>query len=203
MYKLVKRFFDIFVSIFALFLILPFLIMIYILSLFYQGLPVFFVHERLGINGRPFKMVKFRSMTVGPSISAKDDEKRLTKFGRFLRRTSIDELPVLINVIKGDMSLVGPRPMPLKYLFRFNNNQKRRMYIKPGITGLAQINGRNKLTWEEKFNFDVEYVFNHSFKLDILILLKTFIVVFNKADINSEKNEIMPEFMGDSNGNHQ
>ena len=105
--------------------------MIYMLSLFYQGLPVFFVHERLGINGKSFKMFKFRSMTVGPSISAKDDETRLTKFGRFLRRTSIDELPVLINVIKGDMSLVGPRPMPLKYLIRFNKNQKKRIYIKP------------------------------------------------------------------------
>ena len=119
-------------------------------------------------------MIKFRSMLVGPSISAEDDVKRITKFGRLLRKTSLDEVPVLLNVIKGDMSLVGPRPMPLKYLKRFNEHQIKRLNIKPGITGLAQISGRNNLSWEKKFSLDIKYLSKQSFFLLIFYFIKNF-----------------------------
>tara|TARA_B100001540_G_C15531561_1_gene517188 strand:- start:303 stop:737 length:435 start_codon:yes stop_codon:yes gene_type:complete len=132
------------------------------------------------------------------SQSAEHDITRLTPWGRFLRKASIDELPVLINVIKGDMSLVGPRPLPIKYLSRFNSFQKQRMGVKPGITGLAQINGRNQLSWEDRFIYDIEYTKNKSFFLDLKIILKTLFLVISRKNIDSKYQEIMPEFMGTS-----
>ena len=203
MYKLLKRLLDLFFGLIILFFITPVIITICIVSVIIHGFPIFFIHERLGLNGKPFKMVKFRSMIVGPSISAEKDVKRITKLGRLLRKTSLDEVPVLLNVIKGDMSLVGPRPMPLKYLKRFNEYQIKRLNIKPGITGLAQISGRNNLTWERKFSLDIKYLSKQSFTFDIYILLKTFIIVFKGTGVNSIESEIMPEFMGNEDGNNK
>lgn len=169
------------------------------ISIIFQGFPILFHHERLGRNGQPFTMVKFRTMSNGNSLSAKHDITRLTACGRVLRRTSIDELPVLFNVIKGEMSLVGPRPMPTKYLPRFNKSQIKRLIVKPGITGLAQVTGRNSLSWEERFGLDVQYVKNNSFKGDCYIILKTLIIVLKGKDVMATNQEIMPEFMGSRN----
>ena len=202
MYKLLKRLFDLFFGLIILFFITPVIITICIVSVIIHGFPIFFIHERLGLNGKPFKMVKFRSMLIGPSISAEKDVKRITKLGRLLRKTSLDEVPVLLNVIKGDMSLVGPRPMPLKYLKRFNAHQIKRLNIKPGITGLAQISGRNSLSWQEKFDLDIKYLSKQSFIFDLYILIKTFIIVFKGVGISPDKSEIMPEFMGNEDGNN-
>jgi len=135
-------------------------------------------------------------MTVGPSLSAKHDVSRLTAWGRLLRRFSLDELPVLINVIVGNMSLVGPRPLPEKYGPRFNVYQNRRHAVRPGITGLAQTEGRNLLSWEAKFDYDIHYVENHNFLIDMRILFKTFLQVIKGVGVRSETQEIMPEFMG-------
>ena len=176
--------------------------MICLTSIMIHGFPIFFIHYRLGLNGKPFKMIKFRSMLVGPSVSSEDDVKRITKLGRILRKTSLDEVPVLLNVIKGDMSLVGPRPMPLKYLKRFDECQIKRLNIKPGITGLAQISGRNSLSWRKKFDLDVKYLSKQSFIFDFYILLKTFIIVFKGVGVSPDKSEIMPEFMGNEDGNN-
>ena len=135
-------------------------------------------------------------MDNGHSLSSKHDITRLTPWGRVLRRTSIDELPVLFNVIKGDMSLVGPRPMPTKYLYRFNETQAQRLNVKPGITGLAQVTGRNSLSWEERFELDVKYVKQNSLIGDLNIILKTLFTVIKGKDIEGSDQEIMPEFMG-------
>ncbi len=203
MHRFLKRLLDLTLSLIILFFISPVMIIICLTCVITHGFPIFFVHERLGLNGKPFKMIKFRSMLVGPSISAEDDVKRITKFGRLLRKTSLDEVPVLFNVIKGNMSLVGPRPMPLKYLKRFNDYQIMRLNIKPGITGLAQISGRNNLSWEKKFSLDIKYLSKQSFSFDIYILLKTFMIVFKGIGVNSLESEIMPEFMGNEDGNNK
>ena len=203
MYKFLKRLLDLSLGLIIFLLIMPVIITICLASVMTHGFPIFFIHERLGLNGKPFKMIKFRSMLIGPSVSAEDDVKRITKLGRLLRKTSLDEVPVLLNVIKGDMSLVGPRPMPLKYLKRFNNYQIKRLDIKPGITGLAQISGRNNLSWEKKFNLDIEYLSKQSFAFDIYILLKTFMIVFKGTGVTSIESEIMPEFMGSDDGNNK
>ena len=196
MYNLTKRTFDFFFSVFAILMLLPLMLLIFFISFFFHGKPVFFIHERLGVNGKKFKMIKFRSMKSGPSISAKNDELRLTNFGRFLRKTSIDEIPALFNVLKGEMSIVGPRPMPIKYLKRFNSHQIKRLLVKPGITGLAQIKGRNDLSWEEKFNLDVLYVRKKNLIMDLCIFFQTFFVVLKGKGVSSSEAEITPEFMG-------
>ena len=197
-----KRFFDIFISLLILIFFSPLLILITLLNIIFQGFPVIFLHSRLGKNGKSFELIKFRSMINGPSLSAEHDIKRITKWGRILRRTSIDELPVLLNVLKGEMSLVGPRPLPVKYLGRFNFFQKKRLHVLPGITGLAQVKGRNHLSWEERFNYDVDYVKNQSFILDIKILLFTIIIVFRGIGVTSKEQEIMPEFLGEKSSNN-
>ena len=136
--------------------------------------------------------------TVSANNDTIKDEDRITKLGRFLRRTSLDELPSLFNLLKGDISLVGPRPLLEKYLTRYNSFQARRHEVKPGITGLAQVNGRNLISWEEKFEYDVYYVDNYSFLLDLKILLLTVTKVFKRSGISPEGSEIMPEFLGDN-----
>ena len=193
---MIKSGFDIFSSLLGLILLLPIMIVVGIISILYQGFPILFSHERLGKDGRPFTMIKFRTMESGNSLSAEHDIIRLTPWGRVLRRTSIDELPVLFNVIKGDMSLVGPRPMPIKYLSRFNEFQILRLKVKPGITGLAQVTGRNSLSWEERFQLDVQYVKHNSFVGDLKIILKTFFIVIKGKNVDAEEQEIMPEFLG-------
>ena len=193
-----KILFDFIASFIGLVLLLPVLIIISIIGIIFQGTPVFFLHDRLGKHGIIFTMVKFRTMIDEPSQSAEHDITRLTTWGRFLRKTSLDELPVLFNVVKGDMSLVGPRPLPAKYLSRFDSFQTKRMDVKPGITGLAQVNGRNHLSWEDRFNHDIQYIKKKSFFLDLIIIIKTLYLVIFRKNVDGETQEIMPEFMGTS-----
>lgn len=163
-----------------------------------MGGPVFFCQVRPGMNCKPFTLVKFRTMSDarGPEGRLLPDEQRLTSLGKFLRRTSIDELPQLWNVLKGDLSLVGPRPLLMEYLCRYTPEQTRRHDMKPGITGWAQVNGRNAITWEEKFALDVWYVDNWSLWLDIKILLLTLVKVFKREGISQEGHATMEEFRG-------
>ncbi|EIW00673.1 sugar transferase [Thermoanaerobacter siderophilus] len=193
-----KRLIDIFVSFFLLIVLSPLLIIISLVILVTMGPPVIFKQERPGFKGRPFTIYKFRTMT-----NEKDeygnllpDEKRLTKIGKFLRTTSLDELPELFNVLKGDMSLVGPRPLLMEYLNYYTEEQMRRHDVKPGITGWAQVNGRNSLSWEEKFKLDVWYVDNWSLWLDFKILFLTLIKVIKREGISAEGYATMPKFTG-------
>ena len=194
----VKRMLDIILSIVAIVILFPILIIVSIVVYIMLGSPIFFTQNRVGKNGKVFKMIKFRSM-----LNSKDkndvlleDNKRLTPLGRVLRSTSIDELPELINVLKGDMSLVGPRPLLVEYISRYTERQFKRHNVVPGITGWAQINGRNLITWEKKFELDVWYVENWSMLLDIKIVLMTVGKVFKRAGINQDDNVTMEEFTG-------
>lgn len=163
-----------------------------------MGGPVLFRQERPGLKGRPFRIYKFRTMTDARDPEGKllPDDQRLTAVGRFVRSTSLDELPQLLNVLKGDMSLVGPRPLLMQYLERYSPEQARRHDVKPGITGWAQINGRNALSWDEKFQLDTWYVDNWSLLLDARILLGTVLKVVKRDGISSKGSQTMPEFMG-------
>jgi undecaprenyl phosphate N,N'-diacetylbacillosamine 1-phosphate transferase len=191
-----KRLFDIITSLIGLIIFTPLLVLLSIAIIVVDGFPVIFVQPRLGKNKKEFNIIKFRTMKIGESKSSEEDEIRQTLLGKYLRKTSLDELPVLINVLKGDMSLVGPRPLLIKYSERFNNFQNRRHEVLPGITGLAQINGRNQISWEEKFNYDVQYIDENNFLLDIKILLKTVRSVLLFKGTSPEGKDIMPEFMG-------
>lgn len=157
-----------------------------------EGRPVLFFQERAGRNGRPFKMFKFRTMKTGEG----DDAARLTRLGRFLRASSLDELPELVHVLTGTMSLVGPRPLPTRYLPRYSVEQARRHEVRPGITGWAQVHGRNALSWEDKFAYDVWYVDHHSLALDFKILVLTVTTVFASSGIAHEGSATMEEFRG-------
>ncbi|MCE5025057.1 sugar transferase [Staphylococcus simulans] len=163
-----------------------------------MGRPVLFKQQRPGLNGEPFYIYKFRTMTDARDDQGEllPDEQRMTKVGSFIRKTSIDELPQLINVIKGDLSLVGPRPLLMEYLPLYSDEQKKRHLVKPGITGWAQVNGRNAISWEAKFKLDVWYVENQSFKLDMYILYKTFINVLNRKDVSAKDHVTMEKFRG-------
>lgn len=162
-----------------------------------MGSPVLFRQERPGRSERPFTMYKFRTMTLAPGDSPLTaDFARITRPGRFLRRTSLDELPELFNVIRGDMSLVGPRPLLTQYLERYTTEQARRHNVRPGITGWAQVNGRNAITWEEKFKLDVWYVDNWSLGLDLKILGMTLVQVLKREDVSAAGHATMPEFLG-------
>ena len=159
-----------------------------------EGAPIFFKQERAGRGGRPFTILKFRTMRLGEG----SDLARTTRLGKFLRATSLDELPQLLNILKGDMALVGPRPLPSAYVPRYSKTQARRLEVLPGLTGWAQVNGRNALSWDEKFALDVWYVENQSLWLDIRILFKTLTTVFESRGINATASETMPEFKGSS-----
>ena len=196
--SMAKRLFDIFFSASILFVgLLPMLALCFLVRR-YIGRPVFFVQERPGKNTRSFKMVKFRTMTDERDSAGQllPDKERITRLGQILRRTSLDELPEFWNVLKGDMSIVGPRPLLMRYLPRYTPEQARRHELKPGITGWAQINGRNAISWEDKFRYDVWYVDNQSFLLDIKILMGTILKVVRRADISAHGEATMPEFMG-------
>lgn len=162
------------------------------------GSPVLFKQQRPGLNGKVFTMYKFRSMTDAKDRDGKllSDEERLPRFGQLLRATSLDEIPEFFNILKGDMSLVGPRPLLVQYLERYNERQARRHEVKPGITGWAQVNGRNAISWEQKFEYDVEYVEKCSFLLDIEIIFMTIKKIFIKEGISQEGNVTMEEFRG-------
>lgn len=163
-----------------------------------MGAPVFFRQQRPGLHGQPFGLYKFRAMTDarGPDGELLPDEQRLTRLGQFIRSTSLDELPQFLNVLKGEMSLVGPRPLLMRYLQRYSPRQAKRHDVKPGITGLAQVRGRNALTWAQKFELDVEYVENWSLRLDAQILLETVLRTVKREGISSGGHVTMPEFMG-------
>lgn len=196
--KYFKRLLDIMLSFCALILLSPLLIIFYVLGLFHLGYPVIFKQERPGLNGKIFDLYKFRTMNDSRDVDGNllPDDKRITSFGIFLRSTSIDELPELINIINGDMSIVGPRPLLVRYLPLYNEEQRHRHDVRPGLTGLAQVNGRNAITWEDKFKFDVEYVNNISFIGDLKIILQTALKVFQRADINAKNDVTMEEFRG-------
>ena len=198
MSKFFKRLFDIIASASGLIFLSPvFLILIYLIRK-NLGEPVFFTQERPGKDGKPFKMIKFRSMrdAVDQDGNPLPDSERLTPFGKKLRATSLDELPELWNVLKGDMSLVGPRPLLMSYLPLYNEFQFRRHEMKPGVTGWAQVNGRNALSWDEKFAHDIWYIDHYSFWLDMKILFLTVKKVFIKEGISAEGEATMPYFTG-------
>lgn len=162
-----------------------------------MGSPVLFRQQRPGLDGEPFEMLKFRTMLLpDPERGLVSDEDRMTRLGSFLRSTSLDELPTLWNIVKGDMSIVGPRPLLMQYLNRYTPEQARRHEVRPGLTGLAQVSGRNAITWEEKFAHDVEYVDTHSLSLDLRIIVRTALQVLRRDGISADGAVTMPEFMG-------
>ena len=197
-YVFFKRAFDFFFSIFSFILFSFLFLMLYLVILVSLGRPVFFVQERPGYKGGGFKVYKFRTMREPNSdgLLGVGDAERMTRVGRFLRSTSLDELPQLWNVLKGDMSLVGPRPLLMDYLPLYNERQMRRHDVKPGITGWAQVNGRNNLSWQEKFELDIWYVENRSFWLDLKILWLTVIKVFKREGISSQEHVTSVRFEG-------
>ena len=200
--KYIKRIIDFILSLCALAILSPvFLILIILGAVKMKGNP-FFTQLRPGRNEKIFRLIKFRTMTCEKDADGNllPDEKRLTGYGRFLRSTSLDELPELINILIGDMAIVGPRPLLVQYLERYSPEQRRRHEVRPGLTGYAQVNGRNTLSWEEKFRLDVEYVNNITFIGDIKIILETVKAVFRRDGISSETSETMEEFMGTPSG---
>lgn len=199
MYKnFIKRILDIILSFLALVILSPLLILTAFLIRIKLGEPVFFKQLRPGKNEKIFGILKFRTMTDAKDENGNllPDEIRLTRFGQFLRSTSIDELPELLNILNGDMSIVGPRPLLVQYLERYNEEQKHRHDVKPGLTGLAQVNGRNGITWEEKFHYDLEYVKNITFYGDCKIIFQTVMKVFGREGISSATSVTMEEFKG-------
>ncbi|MGD3156164.1 sugar transferase [Staphylococcus warneri] len=195
---MLKRMFDLIISLGLLVISSPILIVSYLLISKKLGKPVLFKQTRPGKYEKPFDIYKFRTMTteVDDKGQLLPDEQRMTKLGSQIRNSSIDELPQLINVLKGDLSLVGPRPLLMEYLPLYNEEQRKRHNVKPGITGWAQTNGRNAITWEQKFKLDVWYAENQSFKLDMYILYKTIENVLKKKDISSESHVTAEKFRG-------
>ena len=195
---LIKRILDFIISLVALIILSPLMLIIYILVKINLGSPAFFVQERVGKDNKVFKMIKFRTMKDARDKNGNllSDNERVTRFGSFLRSFSLDELPELINILKGDMSLVGPRALLVQYLGLYNDEQIRRHEVLPGLTGWAQINGRNSITWEEKFKLDLWYVNNYSLKLDIKILFMTIYKVLKRDGINQGMEVTMERFNG-------
>ena len=195
--KFFKRFLDIIISLIFILCFWWLYIVIAILVRIKLGSPVLFKQDRPGLNEKIFKMYKFRTMTDKKDKDGNllPDVERLTKFGKFLRSTSLDEIPELWNVLKGEMSLVGPRPLLVSYLTKYNEYEKRRHEVRPGITGWAQINGRNNTTWEERFKNDIYYVESISFKLDLKIIIKKILKVLKRSDINQSDTETMKNFL--------
>lgn len=194
-----KRAFDFFISSIGFIIISPIFLLLWIwLSISNKGAGAFFFQERPGKNAKIFKVVKFKTMTDERDASGNllPDAERLTKVGKFVRSTSLDEIPQLLNVIKGDMSLIGPRPLLVQYLPLYNETQRRRHEVRPGITGWAQVNGRNAIGWQQKFEYDVWYVDNVSLSLDIKIMLKTIQKVIKREGISSDTSATMEAFKG-------
>ncbi len=193
-----KRPLDCFLSAGALIVFSPVLIVLTVVGAIEMGGNPFFFQERPGKDEKIFKLIKFRTMNNKKDKDGNllPDEQRLTKYGIFLRSTSLDELPELINILKGDMAIIGPRPLLVRYLDRYNDEQRRRHEVRPGLTGLAQVSGRNAITWEEKFRYDVEYVDHMCLQLDIRIILKTINAVVRHEGISSETSATVEEFMG-------
>ena len=197
---MLKRLFDIGFSLGWLVAFSPLLLVVAILVRIKLGAPIFFRHLRPGKDGQAFEMIKFRSMTDARDAQGEllPDNERLTAFGKFLRSSSLDEFPEMWNVFKGDMSVVGPRPLLMEYVPLYSPIQRRRLEVKPGVTGWAQINGRNSLSWDEKFALDVWYVDNRTFWLDLKIVYRTFFKVFARSGIDHTPTRPMPRFTGNS-----
>lgn len=189
---MLKRFTDILIATIALVLLAPLFLWVMYKVRKNMGSPIFFVQQRPGLEGKPFDMIKFRSMKNAFDANGNPlpDDQRITPFGKKLRATSLDEMPQLINVIKGDMSIVGPRPQMPEFMDHYTQDEMRRHHVKPGMTGWAQVNGRNHLSWEEKFKLDLEYVDNHSLWLDFKIMFKTVLVILRKEGIDSPEATI-------------
>lgn len=196
--RYIKRPMDVILSLIAITLLSPVFILVAILIRIKLGSPVLFKQQRPGLNEKIFKMYKFRTMTDARDEKGEllPDNVRLTRFGRLLRSSSVDELPELFNILKGDMSLVGPRPLLIQYLLLYSDYQKRRHEVRPGLTGLAQVQGRNDITWEQKFNFDVQYAESISFRKDMKVILMTIKTVIKREGINSGSSVTMEPFKG-------
>lgn len=195
---MIKRLFDLIVALSAVIILFPIILVLCLLIAVKMGTPVLFSQVRPGHNGKPFRMVKFRSMTDEKDADGNllPDDQRLPKFGETLRSTSLDELPELWNVVKGEMSLVGPRPLLMEYLEHYSPEQARRHEVKPGVTGWAQVNGRNAISWEQKFEYDTWYVDNRSLWLDIKILWMTVMKVIKRDDISADGHATIEKFSG-------
>ena len=194
-----KKIIDIAFSSLAIAILTPLFITIILCIIFFDGRPVFFIQNRPGLNGKIYKMTKFKTMHPPDKYEEVEDEKRITKLGNFLRNSSLDELPELFHVCKGDMSLVGPRPLLEEYLLLYNKEQMRRHDVKPGITGWAQVHGRNSLEWEEKFDLDIWYIENRDLLLDIKIIFLTIRKVISKEGISNDGEATMSKFKGTKN----
>lgn len=194
--KYIKRLIDIILSLIGIIITFPIFLIIGLLVVIFLGKPAIFKQERPGKDEKIFTMYKFRTMTNKKDKDGNllPDEKRLTKFGKFLRKTSLDEIPEFFNILKGDMSFIGPRPLLVEYLDYYNEEEKHRHDVRPGLTGLAQVSGRNLLSWEEKFKLDIEYVNNITFINDIKIIFKTIKTVLVREGINSNNNATMEKF---------
>ena len=199
--RYIKRWLDFILSLFAVIVLSPILLIVALLVRIKLGSPVIFKQERPGLHEKIFTLYKFRTMTDGKDKDGNllPDDQRLTKFGKLLRSTSLDELPELFNILRGDMSIVGPRPLLVKYLPLYNEHQKHRHDVRPGFTGWAQCNGRNAISWEEKFDLDIYYVKHVSFRLDLSIIFKTIKIVFLREGIYSDTSVTMEEFRGTEN----
>ena len=197
---MIKRLFDFFLASICIIVLIPFFFILYFLILWHIGQPVIFVQMRPGLQGQPFKLYKFRSMTYKKDLDDNllPDTDRLDVFGCFLRTFSFDELPSLWNVIKGEMSMVGPRPLLMEYLPLYNKRQARRHDVKPGITGWAQVNGRNAISWKKKFDFDIWYVEHHTFWIDLKIIVLTLKKVFLREGITESGQVTMSKFTGNT-----
>ncbi len=195
---LIKTLFDYILAIILLFIFSPLALFISIFLFIDLKENIFFLQDRQGFKGKVFKIIKFKTMNndIDESNNLKSDKERTTRFGKILRKYSLDELPSLINILLGQMSFVGPRPILAEYDKLYSVEQRKRFLVKPGITGWAQVNGRNTISWEEKFQFDIWYINNRSFIVDFKILLKTIFKVFNNKDVNSNKNNTMSKFEG-------
>ena len=196
--KCIKRILDFLLSLAALLILSPVLLILTILGACFMGGNPFFTQRRPGKGEKIFRLIKFRTMSNRRDENGNllPDEVRLNQYGRFLRSTSLDELPELINILLGQMSIVGPRPLLVKYLPRYNAQQRRRHEVRPGLTGWAQVNGRNAISWEEKFQYDIEYVENISFSMDIKVIFTTISKIFKREGISSDTAATMEEFMG-------
>jgi lipopolysaccharide/colanic/teichoic acid biosynthesis glycosyltransferase len=200
MYQQIKALLDFFVALIVLLILSPLMILVAVLLYVLNGGKVFFVQDRPGKKAKVFRLIKFKTMNDKVDSSGKllPDRDRLTGVGKFIRTTSIDELPQLLNVLKGDMSIVGPRPLLPKYLPLYNRQQMRRHEVKPGITGWAQINGRNAISWKKKFEYDIWYVDNAGFLLDLKIIWKTIIKVFKRESVNAQGSATVAAFDGNN-----
>jgi len=201
MYPATKRAFDVTLAAIAVVILAPLMLLIALLVYLKLGTPVLHRQRRPGLRGKPFELIKFRSMLEAFDEEGKPlpNDQRITSFGQLLRSLSLDELPELWNIFKGDMSFVGPRPLLMDYLPLYNERQSRRHEVRPGLTGWSQINGRNSISWDEKFEFDIWYVENASFGLDIKIILMTFLTVLRREGISHEGDVAMPRFRGSGN----